>query len=182
MEDTKTLTFPLDPQSEKFITLALFTNVKNTAEIRDKLLSGELRCCLLKPALIIDPFQVAVAANKAVCAEMFGDLVTKSVFTETLYNLSITKSISKALNLFGSVDNDTDIMVGLIHKDGAQEAGMKSILELIQGEQVPVSRLGDFSDLEKIQKIYKINETELQVSTLVDSIATRISVKDFVSF
>ena len=182
MEDTKTSTFPLDPQTEKFITFALFRNVKNTTEIRKKLLSGELRCCLLKPGLIIDPFQVAVAANKAVCAEMFGDLVTKSVFTETLYNLSITKSISKALNLFGSIDKDTEIMAGLIHKEDEKEAVLKSFLDLIQGEQVPLSRLGDFSDVEKIQKIYKINEIELQVSTLVDSIATRISVKDFVSF
>ena len=181
-ETEKSSTFPLDPQTEKYITFLLFTNVKNTPEIRKKLISGELECCLLKPALIIDPFQVAVAANKAVCAEKFGELVTKSVFTETLYNLSITKSISKALNLFGSVDKDTEIMVGFIYKQDEKDSALKRILDLIQGDQISLSRLGNFSDVERIQDIYKISDTELQVSTLVDSISTRISVKDFVSF
>ncbi|XP_051176757.1 EKC/KEOPS complex subunit TPRKB-like [Leptopilina boulardi] len=180
-----TTTIPLDPESKKSITLALFNNVKNTEQVRQCLISGKIQCCLLKPSLIIDPFQIVVAANKAVCSEIFGELVTKTVFMEILYNLSMTKSISKALKLFGSENNDTSILAVFIHenKENEKETIMKNFTNIIQGEEISINKIGiEFSNVEEIKKIYKITETELQVSSMVDLIATRISVRDFASF
>lgn len=176
------MTIPLDPETKKQITLALFKNVKNTEEMRQNLIAGKIHCCLLKPSLIIDPFQLIVAANKAVCSEIFGELVTKTVFMEILYNLSMTKSISKALKIFGSENGDTEILVVFIHENCDKKAMMKNFFDIIKGEQIPLDRLGEFSKIEEIRKIYKITDVELQVSSLIDLIATRISVRDFVSF
>ncbi|XP_043472252.1 EKC/KEOPS complex subunit TPRKB isoform X2 [Leptopilina heterotoma] len=184
MTSTERTRIVLDSETKKCMTLALFNNVKNTEEMRNSLITGKIECCLLKPSLIIDELQIAVAANKAVCSAMFNELVTKTVFMETLYNLSMTKSISKALKCFGSENSDTAILAVFIHDENSEESVvMEDFLKLIQGDEISISRLaGEFSNVGEIRKIYKINDNELQLSSLANLISTRISVRDFANF
>lgn len=163
----------LDSITKAEVQIHLYKNVKNVPEVREKILKGELKCCALKPSLIYSPFQIVVAANKAVCAEK---TTTKSIYTEILYNLSITKNISKSLQTFGIHDKDTEIILVTINKIGEEEA---IIGEQIHGEEVQLSELHKFSDINAIKKLYKITDRESNFTSLEDSIVNRIATKDF---
>ena len=171
-------TVPLDPATEMLCTLYLFTNIENSDEIRRKVINGELCCSIIKAALIADPFQVLVAANRAAINAKMNRLTTKSLYTEVLFNLSISKNISRSLMEFGITDNDKNILVVVIHKKNDDES--KLITDHIKGENMSISRLSEFTDLELIRKTYKIDKDELTVSNLTNSIVSRISCKDFI--
>ena len=173
-------TVPLDSETEMLCTLYLFTNIENSDEIRRKVINGELCCSIVKAALIADPFQVLVAANRAAINAKMNRLTTKSLYTEVLFNLSISKNISRSLMEFGITDNDKNILVVLIHKINDDESMSKLVTDHIKGENISISRLSEFTDLELIRKTYKIDKDELTVSNLTNSIVSRISCKDFI--
>ncbi|XP_053593639.1 EKC/KEOPS complex subunit Tprkb-like isoform X2 [Microplitis demolitor] len=170
----ETYTLELDPSTQKYLTLYLYKDVKNMPDIRKKILSGELECCVLKAALVADSFQVAVAANKAVLREKAGTLVTKSLFTEIIFAMSSSSNISLSLTKFGVNDNDRDILVALIHHENDRESVAEKILRFVDGQKTPISQLDKVTDVKLVRKIYKIEDEELKVSSLVDSIVSRI--------
>lgn len=174
-------TLQLDGETGKHISLYLFINVQNTSDIRKKILNGNLRCCILKAALIIDSFQVVVAANKAVVSEKFGRLTTRTLFTEILYNLSLSKNITQSLLKFGIDDKEEKILVVSIHNADEGKLIAKDILENIDGERISISKLKELTDIDLVKRIYKIDDTELEIFSLVDSVVSRISIKDFAS-
>lgn len=167
-------TLELDKSTGKYLTLYLYQDVKNMPEIRKKILASELHCCVLKAALVVDPFQVAVAANKAVLKEKAGTLVTKSLFTEILFAISSSTNISLSLIKFGVNDNDKDILIGLIHHKNDRDSIAENILCHIDGQMTPISQLDQITDVKLLKKIYKIEDEELKVSSLTDSIVSRI--------
>lgn len=181
MTDQNNYSIQLDPETKMHCTLYLFKNVKNTAEVKKKVISGDLACCFLKPTCIVDPFQIIIAANKAAINENCNQLITRNKFTETLFYLSITKNISKSLSDFGINDNDTNILVVTIHKIDDQESISKMIIDNIKGERISLEELKELNNLELVQKYYKIDKEELIVSTYTDSIISRIACKDFSS-
>ncbi|XP_070161143.1 EKC/KEOPS complex subunit TPRKB [Polyergus mexicanus] len=170
----------LDRETGLYCTLYLFTNVTNVSEIREKVVTGELRCCMVKASLIIDAFQAVVAANKVVLNAKQNRLITKTIYTEILFYLSMSKKISRALTEFGIDDSDKNILVILIHKLGEEQSMLEEILESIKGERVPISRIQEFTDVNLVQKTYKIDKDELRVSSLINAIVSRISCKDFI--
>ncbi|KYN05707.1 PREDICTED: EKC/KEOPS complex subunit TPRKB-like [Cyphomyrmex costatus] len=171
----------LDEETEFYCTLLMFTNVTNTAEIREKLIAGKLQCCIVKVALVTDAFQVIVAANKAALNAKRNQLITKNIYTEVLFTMSMSKNISRSLIEFGISDSDKDILVLLIYKLDEKEAVMKEILKSIKGEKVSISRLQEFTDANLVKKTYKINDEELQNSSLLDAVVSKISCKEFIS-
>ncbi|XP_078044386.1 EKC/KEOPS complex subunit TPRKB [Augochlora pura] len=173
-------TVALDLETEMYCTIHLFTNVQNSNEIRSKVMNGELCCSVIKAALIADPFQIAVAANKAVVNEKMKQLTTKNLYTELLFNLSISKNISRSLLEFGIHDRDKNILIALIHKKDEGVTMSKTIMDTVKGEVTPISRLSEYSDHSLIKKTYKIDKDELDVSNLSDSVVSRISCKDFI--
>lgn len=175
-------TVQLDAETGKFVSLYLFINVVNTNEIRKKVMSGELKCCVLKAGLIVDPFQVIVAANKAVVNEKFGKLTTRSIFAEILFNLSLSKNITQSLTKFGIDDKEMNVIVAVVHEVNDAEELSKDVIAAVKGERIPVSRLKEFTDISAVRKTYKIDESELKVSTIVDSVVSRINTKDFASY
>lgn len=164
----------LDPSTGYSMELRLYRNVTNVSELRQKLMKGELKCAVIKPSLIADPFQIVVAANKAVLAEK---TTTKSLSTEVLFNLSISTNITQSLIKFGIDDKETDLLVLILKKGNEENNSFKEI----DGEECDISELQKLADLKTIKKNYKISDEELKVSSLIDSIVTRISVKEFVS-
>lgn len=170
----------LDQETGLHCTLHLFTNVTNTSEIREKLVAGKLDCCVVKPSLIIDTFQLVVAANKATLNAKRNRLITKTVYTEVLFYLSMSKNISRSLTEFGISDSDKNILVILIHKLGEEQAILEEVLRSVKGERIPISRLQEFTNVNLVRKTYKIDEGELQVSSLANAIVSRISCKEFI--
>lgn len=172
----------LDEETGKFLTLYLFANVSNTDEIRKMVISGELKCCVLKAGFIVDPFQVIVAANKAVVSEKYGKLTTRTLYSEILFNLSLSKNITNSLTKFGIDDKEENILLAVIHDAENADIAVKYPLAIVKGERVTMSRLNRFCDVNAVKKIYKIEEAELKISTLIDCVVSKINTKDFASY
>lgn len=171
----------LDQETGLHCTLHLFTDVANTSEIREKLVAGKLCCCVARVSLITDAFQTVVAANKAALSAKRNQLITKTMYTEVLFYLSVSKNISRSLTEFGINNSDRNILVILIHKLGEERAMLKEILESVEGKKIPIPRLQEFTDVNLVKKTYKIDEDELRVSSLTDAIISRISCKEFMT-
>ncbi|CAH1394966.1 unnamed protein product [Nezara viridula] len=122
----------------------------------------------------LDPFQIAVAADKACLARSRNKLVTRNINTELLYNLSVSKHISKSLVKFGLQENDTNALIAII----GSEEDLKAELPKINGNIINLEKLGTLVDLKAVQKEYNISEEELQRSSPTDSVITRIATKN----
>lgn len=164
----------LDPITETRLKMQLYENVKNTSDLRKKILSGELQCCIIKPTLICDPFQVVIAANKALTSTK---RTTKSIFTEILFNLSPSSNISQSLLKFGIDDKDKSLLVVMLEKEG-EETGTETIFSSVEGNVLDISELGCTCDTHAIRNVYKINDTEYHNMSLVDSVVSRIATKE----
>lgn len=164
----------LDPEISSKLVLRLYRNVKNIQELRKKLFSNQISCCIIKPTLIYDPFQIVVAANKALIAEK---LTTKSIYTEILFNLSISKNITQSLQKFGIDENGSDLLIAVINKSD-ESNGNDDLYSNINGDQCDLSELNKIHDLNEIKKAYKITEIESKDNCILDSVVSRIAAKD----
>jgi tRNA threonylcarbamoyladenosine modification (KEOPS) complex Cgi121 subunit len=169
----------LDFDCQKSLSLFLLKDVQNAAEIKEMVLKGTLDCCIVKPCLILHPFQIVVASNKAVLSKMQDKMTTRTLSTEILYNLSLSRNITQSLIKFGVGESDKNMLVIIIEESG--EDGTDSILSHFKGVVCSIEELPKFSDEVLIKKTYKVKDTELAVSSLTDSIVTRIVTRDFTS-
>ncbi|XP_033746711.1 EKC/KEOPS complex subunit TPRKB-like [Pecten maximus] len=161
------------------MTLALFRNVDNAKELRQCVMTGKFEAALLKTSMITDPFQVVVAANRAVHLNKVNKMMTKNVHTEILFSLSPTKNISESFRKFGLADSDRSVMVAIT--DDFDGTVLNSIITSTQGELIDVAEVDSLSDIALIKKIYKITDAELTTCSLSDAIISRISSKDIVN-
>ncbi|OWF48330.1 EKC/KEOPS complex subunit Tprkb-like [Mizuhopecten yessoensis] len=160
------------------VTLALFKNVDNAKELRQCVMTGKFEAALLKTSMIIDPFQVIVAANRAVHLNKVNKMMTKNVHTEILFSLSPTKNISESFRKFGLADTDRSVVVAIM--DDIDGTVLNSVLTYMQGELIDVAEVESLADIALIKKIYKITDTELTTCSLSNAIVARISSKDIV--
>ncbi|XP_066245112.1 EKC/KEOPS complex subunit TPRKB-like [Euwallacea similis] len=167
----------LDPSTGKTLKMQLYENVKNTIDLRKQIMNGELQCTIIKPELICDPFQVVIAANKTLTSKK---RTTKSIFTEMLYNLSPSSNISQSLLKFGVDDKSTSLLVVTLENNGSKSDLEMSdnIFALVKGNILDISELGCTSDIHAIRKIYKISDAEYHNVDLLDSVVSRIAVKE----
>ncbi|GFG29095.1 hypothetical protein Cfor_00265 [Coptotermes formosanus] len=169
----------LDSDCHKSLAIFLLKDVKNAAEIKEMVVKGTLNCCIVKPCLILNLFQIVVAANRAVLSKMQDKMTTRKLSTEILYNLSLSRNITQSLIKFGVGESDRNMLVIIIEEGG--EDGTDSILSHFKGVVCPIEELSKLSDEVLIKKTYKVKDAELAVSSLTDSIVTRIATKDFTS-
>ncbi|XP_040886443.1 EKC/KEOPS complex subunit TPRKB [Toxotes jaculatrix] len=159
------------------VTQMLFKEVKNAAELRQSAVEGKINGALINPTMLVSPFQVLVAANKAVHLQKIGKMKTRSLYSEIIFNLSPTNNISEAFKRFGISDGDDSVMVVLVHnKDESQH--LADITAKVDGRQVPVEDLSSLSDSAKIKKLYKVTPEEEKCGTLLDATVCRMATKD----
>lgn len=129
----------------------------------------------------MDPLQVAIAANRAVISEKRNTMATRNVFTEILYNLSLTKNIGKSLSKFG-IENDTDLLVCFLITPGNDNSN--EILAKIKGKPSQIRNLQNLRDLYKIKSVYKFNDLKCDVSLreMLQVIISRMASKDIISY
>jgi tRNA threonylcarbamoyladenosine modification (KEOPS) complex Cgi121 subunit len=169
----------LDSDCQKSISLFLFKDVQNAAEIKEMVTKGILDCCIIKPCLIVHPFQIIIAANKAVINKMQNKMTTRTLSTEILYNLSISRNITQSLMTFGVGESDKNMLVSIIEETGENRS--ENVLSYFKGVLCPIEELSYFSDEVLIKMTYKVTATELEVSSLTDAVVTRIVTSDFTS-
>ncbi|CAN0088960.1 unnamed protein product [Ectocarpus sp. 6 AP-2014] len=192
-------TFAVDGFPDATLMLALFTNVKNAADLKRKYLN---RIALLDAGLVLSVFQLRMAAAMAVEKEKAGKMKTRSLPSEMVWSLSGSKNITGTLQTFCVQEvDDADLLVAAI---GVDEDDLRSVLADIKGQACGLERLGEglrpvdggVGDgqqqqqqqrrqggyaskwRERLKKLYKITEEELAVNSIEDCVVMRMAVKD----
>ncbi|XP_075234931.1 EKC/KEOPS complex subunit TPRKB-like [Lycorma delicatula] len=174
------LSFNLDFNYTLYCNLAV--GVKNLKDVKKSVINGDLKCALINPKYIIDVFQIAVAANRAIVTQNTDKLLTKTIYTEIIYNLSPSKTIKDAIANFGVNDVDTSFLVCVVGNSAAEcEKTANEVCKKIDATfKFPSSyELKNLTDENTVLKCYKISPEELKVSNLLNSVVTRISSKGF---
>ncbi|CAH2238609.1 jg1415 [Pararge aegeria aegeria] len=153
----------LEPETNTSLQVYLFKDVKNVEAIRQNIIKGRWKCCVIKPSLIVDMFQVAVAANRAVISEKSRTMVTKTVYAELLYNLSLSKNISQSLSKFG-IEKDNSILICFLINNSYDAS--QDIVKEIDGVQCPQSDLSSFTNMTDVKTVYKLNNLNSEVDLL----------------
>ncbi|KAJ8727815.1 hypothetical protein PYW08_016200 [Mythimna loreyi] len=167
----------LDPDTKTMLKMFLFQKVQNVEVIRNNIVQGVWNCAAIKPQLIIDPFQVAVAANRAVLALQQSAMVTRTVYSEILYNLSLSKNITQSLSKFG-IEKDTNLLICFLVTEESDAS--EEILPQINGESLPMSDLKNFTCKKTLNTVYKLNNVQTH-QDLLDVIVSRMVTKNFVT-
>jgi len=152
------------------LTVGLLTKLSNTAELRQRVMSGQLDCCLIKPSLVPSELVVATAANKACLARQRANMKTRSINTEILFNMSSSSNITDSLKRFGVDDAATEVLVAGVDKD------LEEVKKTVDGEWVEMDLLPTFLDNKTLTKLHKLKPDEL--CDITGSLCSRISAKD----
>ncbi|XP_065829646.1 EKC/KEOPS complex subunit Tprkb-like [Oscarella lobularis] len=176
MEEERTRLFQLDLEPSVYVGLALFTDVKNAADLRKKVADGNLTGALLEPKMIVETFQVLVAANKTVQALNRKCMKTRGIHTEIIYNLSPTRSITDSLKKFAIGDESTSVLLAVV--DEASGTMLRDACRHVDGHLAHLDDLVDLADSARIRSVYKIGDNELRIGSLLDAVVMRMATKD----
>ncbi|XP_026119827.1 EKC/KEOPS complex subunit TPRKB [Carassius auratus] len=171
------LTQVLELFPEYTVTQLLFKDVKNTTELRKMAVNGEIKGALINPSMVVDSFQILVAANKAVHLHKNGKMKTRSLYSEIIFNLSPTNNISEAFKRFGISDSDSAVHIVLVHNKD-EILNINDIILKVDGQQIAVDRVSDLTDVAKIKKLYKVAPLEEKCGSLLDAVVCRMATKD----
>ncbi|XP_018944842.1 EKC/KEOPS complex subunit TPRKB-like [Cyprinus carpio] len=171
------LTQDLELFPEYTVIQLLFKDVKNATELRKMAVNGEIKGALINPSMVVDAFQILVAANKAVHLHKTGKMKTRSLYSEIIFNLSPTNNISEAFKRFGISDSDSAVLIVLVHNKD-ETLSVDDIISKVDGQQVAVDRVSDFTDVAKIKKLYKVAPQEEECGSFLDAVVCRMAMKD----
>jgi EKC/KEOPS complex subunit CGI121/TPRKB len=99
-----------------------------------------------------------------------GSLLTNSLHTDLIFNISGGRHIAAALNTFGVGDETKRLLLACIN---SSEANWQCLTEAVQGDRVPVPEEGTIGDEATMKKAFKISSLELNVGSIADAALCR---------
>lgn len=162
------------------MTVLLFKEVTNAAEVHAKLLSRTLEpeLALLDPAPVASLFHLQLAAHKAIVSHARGALTTHGLHSEVVFNLSASKHITEGLRRFGMGQDTVNV---LVCRFDATPADVEAIRATIHGRLVDAeTELEGLRDAAALKRLYRPGDLECKegVGTVEDAIASRIGARE----
>ncbi|KAF9330158.1 hypothetical protein BG006_006851 [Podila minutissima] len=171
--------FPIDtlPQAG-YIHMACFISVKNAADLKERLQIQDksLTFAMVQSSLIMDVFQLLVAATRSAQDNDAGKLKTQTLSSEIVYNLSPTNNIAESLRRF-SIDETTKSLVA-IKIGGEADQVLEEMSNTIDGNLVSFSKLDQEKDMIKLRKYYKIDPKVTDDTAILNWIIGAIAMKN----
>jgi len=170
---------PFDCTQKEHFRFCLFKDVSNSSRICELLRCGEIEAAIIKAELLLEPFILLVAANRAIHQSAHNRMYTRSLSAELIYSLSPTKNISESLITFGIAADSRNLIVATFADTKGKQ--LSKIAKNIDGTLVHMEDLKSLIDLSAIKKIYKVPDHIQNSGQMSDYIVTRIISKDIVS-
>ncbi|KAF9155837.1 hypothetical protein BG015_008414 [Linnemannia schmuckeri] len=171
--------FPIESlPSAGDIHMACFTAVKNAPELKEKLQNQDksLTFAMVESNLIMDVFQLLVAATKAAHDNETGKLATQNISSEIIYNLSPSKNIAESLKRFGITEDTTSLIAVKI--GGNPDEIMEEMSRTVDGNLVSFSKLDQEKDMVKLRQYYKIDPKVTEDKEILNWIIGAMSMKN----
>ncbi|GJJ72398.1 EKC/KEOPS complex subunit CGI121/TPRKB [Entomortierella parvispora] len=171
--------FPIDTlPSVGDIHLACFTGVRNAADLKERLQVQDksLTFAMVESNLIMDVFQILLAATKAAQDNESGKLKTQTLSSEIVYNLSPTNNIAESLKRFGITEDTTSLIAVKI--GGDPDEVLEDMSNTVDGNLISFSKLDQEKDMEKLRKFYKIDPKVTDDKAILNWIIGGIAMKN----
>lgn len=173
------------------ILITLFKDVKNSKDIRSKLISGdpEYEYAFIDPTSIYSLEQVLAATYRAVNDTEAGFLRTKNVHSEVIFSLSPNNNIMDGLRRFGISDKSTSLLaIKLIKSESHDTTKLiqetsKPFLEFLENvidgtlTRVSDEAIEELCDLNLLKKNYKLPATVTTSKQINNAIISAISLR-----
>lgn len=136
-------------------------------------------CRLRALQKVVDIFQLYTAVARTLVCESNGNLTTKNLHTELIFNLSGTRNVRDSLRDFGIKTDSQSVLLCVFDTD---ENNLGAIEKMVDGECVSLSDIQpqDGADVNVVKNHYRVSENELCHCSLVDAIVSRIATKSWV--
>eukprot|EP00029_Vermamoeba_vermiformis_P003216 TRINITY_DN13602_c0_g1_i3.p1 TRINITY_DN13602_c0_g1~~TRINITY_DN13602_c0_g1_i3.p1 ORF type:complete len:179 (+),score=41.85 TRINITY_DN13602_c0_g1_i3:340-876(+) len=159
------------------LSLFLFEDVQNIAEIKNLLVNKQIRFGLINADYIAGDFQILVAATHALSAEKNKIMKTHDIHAELVYKLAGDKNIAASLRKFGLTSNTMKHLIVVVFD--ADDARVQEIRKLVRGTELSPALIGQHANMTAIRAHFKdISETELNTNSLLTALVSRIAVND----
>ncbi|EFJ05709.1 hypothetical protein SELMODRAFT_431319 [Selaginella moellendorffii] len=155
----------------------LFDGVSNSGELLASLQAGTLspEVALFNASLVPDLFPVLASAHRTLLSQSRGNLVTRTLHSELVYNFSGSKHITESLRRCGISSGTSYVLVVQFDCPAEKE---NEVRKLIQGREISLEELAKRADTALIQKHFKVPPLELEISSLTDAVTSRIAARD----
>eukprot|EP00897_Mesotaenium_endlicherianum_P006841 jgi/Mesen1/6185/ME000032S05476 len=169
--------FKFEAHPESTLHLFLFSDVTNSEKLVQLLQAGTLEpeLAFFNAALVPSTFPVLVAASKALTAGARGQLRTRTVHAELVYNYAASKHIRDSLRRCGISEQSTYVLVARFQSIPQEVADIR---RLVEGTEISLEELGSRYDMELVKKQFKIAPLELETVALEDAITCRIAARE----
>uniref|UniRef100_A0A914V5D3 Uncharacterized protein n=1 Tax=Plectus sambesii TaxID=2011161 RepID=A0A914V5D3_9BILA len=126
------------------------TEVTNSPELRVAVRDGAIDAALIRAELVMEPFTLLAAANRAVHYASHNRMATRSLHAELIYSLSPSKNITDSLVTFGLAEDSANLIVVVF--DDAKGDKLAAVAKKIKGRSVPLENLKNITNYDLIKK------------------------------